>query len=119
MKSRKEIYIQAHKKLVEIYEQGKWTGKPSNCPLCQKFFRLRKSDFYYCSYYRCEECSLYFKGLNCSSMKTYNTPIRLQFHEKAIEILKNLPNKRFHKRVVREKGFPELWKLDKKLGRKI
>jgi hypothetical protein len=106
MKSRKKIYIEAHKKLVKIYEQGKWTGDPEDCPLCQKF--------------RCEECSLHLRGLQfCLSMKTYNTPIRPQFHREAIKILENLPNKRFRKRVVRKKGFPELWELDEKLGRKI
>jgi hypothetical protein len=117
MKSRKEIYIQAHKKLVKIYEQGKWTGKASDCPLCQKFFR--KPAFYLFNPFYCKECSLYYKGLGCVNMTTYNTSIRLQFHREAIKILENLPNKRFHKRIVKEKGFPELWKLDEKLGEQL
>ena len=100
MKSRKEIYIEAHKKIVELYEHGKWTGNASDCPLCQEFL--------------CSECTLF----RCTDMITFNTPIRPQFHREAIKILENLPNKRFYKRAVKEKGFPELWELDKKLSRK-
>lgn len=122
MLSRKELIIQAHRELEKQHGEGTWIkNRAKYCPLCQVV--------------DCNNCSLYDHSrfskeivsedlhsvLSCNDMKTYDTPLRAEFHRRAVKILEQLPEYRFYLdcETLNIPMFPELWELDRKLAKKL
>lgn len=111
-KTKKEQWIAAHEKVLLTHETGDWKGTQDTCALCA------------CANYICRNCTLWMHSYHkvwypCCRMKTYpyygyTTEERIEFHEKAIRILEELPEERFKLGYKKHKiNFPELWELDR------
>ena len=132
---RKRIMIEAHKKLINQYRKGLWTAYQKDCPLCMK--TTPDKDSFNCM--KCTQGDIGFRNIgetrgHCRHMRTYplgleiepffkeakRRLIRIEYHERAIKILEQLPNYRFELdcEELELTPFPELWELDGEIAEK-
>jgi hypothetical protein len=139
--TRKERMINAHKGLVDKYNNNTWTGYPWDCPLCFEVMgeslgqTFQADDTNPFDPEKCIECTqgniLWYRldlpipdRGHCKLMRTYPLGsekcirIRIEYHQKAITILEQLPDYRFELGYLKLKltPFPELWELDNRLA---